>query len=210
MKDFWKKLGLSLLIFAVLAILLDYGYISSNLKYIFFKPKPVPAPTVLTPAPKGEPNMLSIDSLGVKAPIQYVDTKPSENPTQLENDFQAALINGVVHYPGTVLPGQYGNSYIFGHSSDNAWSKGHFKTVFAVLPQMQKGALIEITDPDGNSFTYVVTDSFKVSKTEVKYITPNAVDQNGNKIKQLTLQTSYPVGTSLARWIVLAEIRQVK
>jgi HemK-like putative methylase len=71
--------------------------------------------------------MLSIPSLSIEAPIQFIDKAD-------EKTFQAALKNGVVHYPGTALAGEFGNMYIFGHSSDYIWSKGHYKTIFAVLP----------------------------------------------------------------------------
>src|SRR5438093_1507422 len=80
----------------------------------------------------GTPNLLEISSLGIKAPVVYVDQAN-------ETAFQAALKDGVVHYPGTALPGQPGNVYIFGHSSDYFWSNGHYKTIFASLPQIKKG-----------------------------------------------------------------------
>src|SRR5438552_3712454 len=63
------------------------------------------------------PNLLLIPSLGIKAPVGYPEKTD-------ENEFQNFLQNGVVHYPGTALPGQPGNVYIFGHSSDYIWSKG--------------------------------------------------------------------------------------
>ena len=73
-----------------------------------------------------EPNTLTIPSLGIRAPI--VDA-----PESSENAFQKALQDGIVHYPGTATVGKPGNVYVFGHSSDYIWSKGSYKTVFALL-----------------------------------------------------------------------------
>lgn len=120
-----------------------------------------------------------------------------------EPEFQAALINGVVHYPGTALPGELGNVYIFGHSSDNAWSKGRYKNIFAVLPQIQKGAKVYLSNSQGQVFAYLVTESLVVGPQDVKWL-----DQEGYRQKLLTLQTSYPIGTSLKRFVVRAELSE--
>lgn len=194
MKSFWKKLGLSAAIFLTLLVVLNFDYFWKNLKQLVLPPNPAGQQRSESP-PKIEPNLLVIASLDLKAPIQYVDSVS-------ETVFQHALINGVVHYPGTALPGQLGNVYIFGHSSDNPWSAGHYKTVFATLPQIGKGAEIVVSDGTGTAFTYVVTDSFVANKDDVKYL-----DQQGYQKRLLTVQTSYPIGTSLRRWIVLAQIQ---
>jgi LPXTG-site transpeptidase (sortase) family protein len=143
---------------------------------------------------KGQPNTLSIPSLGITAPI----VEPKENN---EASFQEALKTGVVHYPGTAAVGELGNPYIFGHSSDFAFKGGSFKTVFALLPKIQKGADIVVTNGAGQVFHYQVTDSFVAKSTDT-----NLLDQKEYKEKLLTLQTSYPIGTALKRWIVQAKL----
>ena len=120
-----------------------------------------------------------------------------------EKEFQAGLIDGVVHYPGTALPGEFGNCYIFGHSSDYIWSKGKYKTIFATLPKMQLGETILVSGPENTEFIYTVIDSKKVSAKDV-----SVLSQQGYSRKLLTLQASYPVGTALARWVVVAEMKQ--
>lgn len=142
-----------------------------------------------------QPNMLYVDSLNISVPV--VNAKKVG-----EKYFQAALIDGVAHYPGTALPGQLGNDYIFGHSSDYAWSKGHYKKIFSTLPKIQKGASIRITNSQGTEFVYTVFDSRKVSAKDL-----SVLSQKGFKKRLLTLQTSYPVGTALARWVVVAELK---
>ena len=177
-------------------VILEFGYIEANIKFLFFRPPSSEEQSSSGQTQnKAQPNMLIIDSLGIKVPIVYVDQNS-------EKAYQAGLINGVVHYPGTANPGQLGNCYIFGHSSDFLWSKGRYKSIFAVLPLIKKGAEILISDQKGNQFTYIVTDSRKVGVNDL-----SVLDQQGYKKKLLTLQTSYPVGTALARWIVVGEIK---
>lgn len=143
---------------------------------------------------KYEPNQLVIESLDIVAPIQFV-TEASETA------YQAALVNGVVLFPGTAEVGQAGNTYIFGHSSDFAFSKGNFKTVFALLPQIEIGAPIIVSDKEGTKYTYKVYDKFVAEKTRTDLLSQ---ETNGKAI--LTLQTSYPIGTALKRYIVKAKL----
>ncbi len=117
--------------------------------------------------------------------------------------FQPALSLGVVHFPGTALPGEVGNCYIFGHSSDFFWKPGNFKNVFALLPRIKKGAAIITTNAEGIRFVYTVTNTFVVAPKDVWVLNQNT---GGKKI--LTLQTSYPLGTALKRFIVVAEISE--
>ncbi len=192
MKVAVKKILLFLGIFAFLFVVVNWQYFWQNLRYSFVKN---PGTTALSASSTAEPDMLIIDSLGIKAPIIYVSEKG-------EPVYQEALKNGVVHFPGTAEVGQLGNVYIFGHSSDYFWSQGKYKTVFALLPRIKKGAEIWVSDAKGVQFKYIVTDSFVASANDVKFL-----DQQGNTKKLLTLQTSWPIGTALKRWIVRAEIK---
>jgi len=150
--------------------------------------------TVSATALKGEPNTLTIPALQITAPIVYI-TEATE-PV-----FQKALQSGVVHYPGTAKPGEGGNCYIFGHSSDYIWSRGNFKTVLALLPQIEIGDEVVVSNTSGEQFTYTVTKSFVASPKDVQLL-----DQGDRTKKILTVQTSYPLGTALKRWIVVGEI----
>ncbi|MEK9158308.1 MAG: sortase [Patescibacteria group bacterium] len=163
-------------------------------KYIISKPTPVLSAKE-EGSKKMEPNILVIQSLGIKAPIIEVVNKK-------ESDFQKALTQGVGHYPGTASIGDYGNTYLFGHSSDHLWKSGSYKTVFALLPHINIGDKIIASDNKGNSFTYIVTETKVASADDF-----SVLDQHGNQKKILTIQTSYPIGTSLKRFIVTAEIQ---
>ncbi len=176
----------------------NLDFFRQNVLYTFFAPSPpaYKAKKINNNTVVMQPNLLVIPGLGIEAPVVYVD----ENSEQV---FQKALTGGVAHYPGTAKPGEFGNCYIFGHSSDYFWSKGRYKTVFALLPRIQKGEEIVVSSQSGEKFTYVVTDSFSAAATDVKWL-----EQGDYSKKILTLQTSWHIGTALKRWIVRAELKQ--
>ncbi|MBX4211676.1 MAG: sortase [Candidatus Yanofskybacteria bacterium] len=162
------------------------NYLIAELKYWIDKPE--------VSAEKMEPDTLVIESLGIKVPIVYVEESN-------EDAFQEGLINGVVHYPGTADIGKPGNPFIFGHSSDYIWSKGKYKTIFAVLPKIASDAEIKASDHQGRVYRYKVTKTLVASPNDTKLL-----DQQDFKEKLLTIQTSYPVGTALKRFIVVAQM----
>ncbi len=192
------RIGIASLLVLVGFAVLNYSYFSKQLRFSFSRyHAPVPTPSSNTSQPeKMEPNLLKIPSLNISAPVQYIDK--ADEPT-----FQAALVNGVVHYPGTAEIGQPGNPYIFGHSSDFITSPGHYKTVFALLPRIQNGAEIIVSGKDGTKYTYLVTKQFVAEKTDV-----HLLDQGDYKEKLITLQTSYPLGTALKRYIVIGQLKE--
>ena len=150
--------------------------------------------TLNTVTPELNPHTLFIPSLQISAPIR-------ESKEETETAFQEALQQGVVHYPNTAQPGEIGNMYIFGHSSDYKWSKGHYKTIFAKLPEIIPMSPIYISNADGDVFTYVVQETRIVEANNFSVLA------QGNQ-KQLTLQTSYPVGTARQRFLVIATLSE--
>lgn len=143
---------------------------------------------------KGEPNMLTIPDLKITAPVIYIDVSGKDED-------QVALAKGVVHYPGTPDPGGWGNIYIFGHSSDYSWKPGHYKTIFKPLVNVKIDTIVNLSDSQGNVFKYRVK--------ETKVVMPNdtsVMDQHNNEKQLLTLQTSYPVGTALKRFVAICEL----
>lgn len=180
---------------AVLFAGMDFPYFQKQVSF-WLSPPNVPRTTSDEEAAqslRGAPNQLEIARIEVSAPIIYGIAAD-------ENEFQKALEGGVVHYPGTAAVGENGNAYVFGHSSDNLWSRGQYKTVFALLPKLALGDEIRASDSEGKIFRYSVVKTAIVSPTDLSYLTYS----DPNK-KTLTLQTSYPIGTSLKRYVVVAE-----
>ncbi len=139
------------------------------------------------------PNLLYLPSLGIKVPL----ITPATNA---EGDIQEALQNGVAHYPGTALPGATGNVYLVGHSSDNVWAKGNYKNVFANLPKLGLGDKIKISNEQGQVFIYEAVETKIVSPKDLSVLAQPTAE------KLLTLQTSYPLGTALRRYLVIAKL----
>ncbi|HYC79952.1 MAG TPA: sortase [Candidatus Binatia bacterium] len=189
-----KRIVIALIIIASLIVISNEEYFSKEFNYYLNPPQ---QQTINTDSTKEDgtnrvqPNMIWVWSLDINAPITYVEEVDEEL-------FQNALQNGVVHYPKTAPPGQNGNVYIFGHSSDFAFAKGNYKTVFALLPKVEIGAEIGISDAEGKLYRYKVEKKFSTSPRDLEVL-----KQDYTK-KQLTLQTSYPIGTALRRYIVVA------
>lgn len=144
------------------------------------------------------PNTIYIPSIQIEAPLVYIDNHD-------ESSIQEALKDGVVHYSETVRPGEPGNSYFVGHSSDLLWNEGDFKTIFALLPRVQKEERFYVSDGAEKLMTFKVIDTKIVLPTDL-----SVLDQGDYTRKLITLQTSYPLGTALKRFLVIAELESVR
>jgi LPXTG-site transpeptidase (sortase) family protein len=132
----------------------------------------------------------------VETPKEHLD---KQQWIAFEGQIQEDLKKGVVHYPYTAYPGQYGNVFITGHSSYYPWDPGKYKSVFALLPGVQLGKVIKV-HYNGKEYEYRVTKKFEVNPTEV-----NVLKQPQDR-KMLTLMTCTPIGTTLRRLIVEADL----
>lgn len=115
----------------------------------------------------------------------------------LEKEIQEALRDGVVHYPGTSLPGQTGNTVITGHSSYFPWDSGRFKDVFALLHDVVVGDRI-IVYHNQDKYLYEVLGIEVVLPQDIEVLKQGPQDR-------LTLITCTPVGTNLKRLVVTAK-----
>lgn len=132
-------------------------------------------------------SQLVIPKINVKAPIIYV-------PTQNEQSIQASLPNGVVHYNGTAKPGEVGNTFITGHSSNFWWIKGKYNYVFLNLNKLKAGDQATIYR-DGKKYIYQVRSTKVVAPTDTSVLAPTDTPV-------LTLMTCTPPGTNWKRLIV--------
>ena len=145
-------------------------------------------------------NRLVIPKLGKSVPLMAMSTEniEGEDWNELEKQIQDGLRGGVVHYPGTAKPGQYGNVFLTGHSSYYPWAPGEFKDVFATLSKLEAGDRYFVYY-DQIKYAYQVVDKQEVQPSNV-----NVLDQPNDK-KVSTLMTCTPVGTTLRRLIITAE-----
>ena len=106
------------------------------------------------------------------------------------------LMKSLIHYPGTALPGQYGNAVIFGHSVlPQFFNPENYKTIFSTLPTLEGGDDIFL-DFDGVTYHYQVTQIVETLPEDV-----SVLEQHYNG-EYLTLVTCVPPGTYLKRLVI--------
>jgi len=110
------------------------------------------------------------------------------------------MMENLIHYPGTALPGQYGNSVIFGHSVlPQFFNPKNYKTIFSTLPTLKEGDEI-LVDFDGIRYRYLVRKMIETRPEDVTILEQNYDSQ------WLSLITCVPPGTYLRRLIVRAQL----
>jgi LPXTG-site transpeptidase (sortase) family protein len=176
-----------------LASTLDAGLINNRISY--------DASTVVGGAVSGasttnydlnRAGRISIPRLNLQVPLLW-----PKDPTE----FDADLTQGVIHYPGTALPGQRGIIYVSGHSSDYIWKHDPMAQIFTKLNYLKPGddIYLDVYGVDGKvqNFRYQVTGS----KTYKPDDQAQFIDNSGNI---LNLSTCWPIGTSTNRLVVTA------
>ena len=177
-------------VFLLLLLLLKSPVILTQLQYVFDKPHPTPAAqNASTTVVPGDPT-ISIPKINVFSPVVY-------ETSVTEGNVQKALESGVVHYGNTPLPGQSGNSVLFGHSSNDWWEPGNYKFIFGLLDKLVPGDRFSI-DYQSQRYIYEVTSTKVVPPTDVSVLNPS-------EVPTMTLITCTPPGTSLKRLIVTAK-----
>ncbi len=143
---------------------------------------------------------LVIPKLGKSVPLVHLSAEhiEGENWADLEKQIQGGLRQGVVHYPGTANPGQFGNVFLTGHSSYYPWDPGKFKDIFALLGKLEPGDRYYVYFKQ-IKYTYEVREKFEVPPSDVTVLA-----QPKDK-KIATLMTCTPVGTTLRRLIIRSE-----
>jgi LPXTG-site transpeptidase (sortase) family protein len=177
---------------------INFQTIYAQLSYIIHKPSgQILAVAGANQAPPDNPKTaptqdmrILIPKIGVNAPIVLSD---SRDPNLIHDDLE----NGIVHYPGTALPGELGNVFLTGHSSNYSWAPGKYNYVFTLLGKMSTGDLIAIYY-QGHEYDYSITRTEIVAPTDIAVLNPSPN-------RELSLMTCWPVYTSQKRLIVIAQ-----
>lgn len=191
----FKLLGLFLFVLVLVYLVVNSPALFKKLKYktkIISKEVRQALNSKLDMAVQREGEWLVIPKIDIDAPIIFEDTHDEKE--MLEN-----LKNGVIHWPETAFPGEEGNCVITGHSSDFFWRTGNYKTVFALLGELEEGDEI-IVYFDQQKFVYKVENKEIVSANSLDILSQN------KKEPTLTLFTCWPLGTDLRRLVVEAEL----
>ncbi len=101
------------------------------------------------------------------------------------------LSKSLIQYPGTALPGKYGNAVIFGHSIlPQFYNPKDYLSMFSTLPKLEKGDDISV-NYDGVNFRYKVDSKVETTPTDLQVLEQDMSDSF------LTLVTCVPPGHPL-------------
>ena len=148
-------------------------------------------------APAGPPSALHIPKIiipDISSSAPIVLPKHSDLDT-----LNHALTKGVVHYPGSAMPGEYGNAFFFGHSTGLAVVNNKSYAVFNRLQELKLGHVVRLRYGT-REYWYRVT-SMKIKKADEAI-----VDLSPSKTRRLlTLSTCRIFGAKDDRFVVEAE-----
>lgn len=110
------------------------------------------------------------------------------------------LKKSLIQFPGTAVPGRFGNSVIFGHSVlPQFFNPKNYMTIFSTLPAMKIKDEINI-DYNQIHYRYLTEQMIEVSPNDVSILAQRYDDS------YLTLITCVPPGTYLKRLIIRARL----
>lgn len=139
---------------------------------------------------------IDIESVGIEDIIISSNVESSR-----EEVYDQYLKRGVAHFRGTPLPGDGGNSFIYGHSSVETFFAKHQnlpETIFTRLENVDVGDDVYITR-ENDQLHYIVRKKKIVEPTDFSILNPQ-----GDK-ETLTLMTCWPLGIGTKRLVVVAE-----
>ena len=140
-------------------------------------------------------NSLEIPALGLATPLVI-------GQSTLESSLIKDLDKGVVYYPGSVYPGQTGESVILGHSAPPNWPRIKHDWVFSNITELAMGDKI-ILYFNNREYTYIVIDKSIIEKGEE--LKTNSLSQKTNII---TLVSCWPPGKNYKRIAVQAALEK--
>jgi LPXTG-site transpeptidase (sortase) family protein len=143
---------------------------------------PSASPTA-TPAPTIPPGYrIKIARLAIDLPIAEGDIERDTVQQQTPDNF-------AFHFPGTAIPGDGGNSYIYAHAR---------RGMFLSLWSARVGDEVTIVASDGRERRYVVSEVHpRVEPADVSWAQPTTTER-------LTLQTSTGPNPGDPRFVVIA------
>jgi sortase (surface protein transpeptidase) len=148
--------------------------------------EPIASPVSPTPASTIGPIP---DGYRVRLPRLGVDLPIAEGNIELDVVRQQTPENFAFHFPGTAIPGTFGNSYLYAHAR---------RGMFLALWNAHVGDEVTITTPAGTALKFVVTEVHpRVSPGDTSWLQP-AGDE------RLTLQTSTGPNREDPRFVVIA------
>jgi LPXTG-site transpeptidase (sortase) family protein len=141
---------------------------------------------------------VTVESVGIKDIVISSNVESSN-----EAVYNQYLKRGVAHFKGTPLPGDGGNSFIYGHSAvESFFSRNRDlpETIFSRLNNIDIGQKV-VVKRDDKVLEYTVRNKKIVEPDDFSILQPVH-----NK-ETITLMTCWPLGLGTKRLIVVAERR---
>jgi LPXTG-site transpeptidase (sortase) family protein len=145
-------------------------------------------------------NKITIEGIGVDAPIVSMFGKTQEEIAA--GDFNDELMEGVALYPGTPQPGENGHTLIFGHSSQERWAQNQYSTIFRNINDLNSEDTFSIVRK-GQLLRYRILQKEVVKPEDV---IGEYKKRDTDSTNRLSLITCRPLGTTLKRMVVTAEL----
>jgi LPXTG-site transpeptidase (sortase) family protein len=151
---------------------------------------PTATPTgTATVSPTASPAPAIPPGYRVRIPRLAIDLPIAEGDLERDTVRQETPEKFAFHLPGTALPADGGNSYIYAHARTG---------MFLALWNARVGDVVWLVTPDGRDLRYVVSEVHpRVPPTDVSWTAPSASDR-------LTLQTSTGPNPGDPRFVVIA------
>lgn len=144
-------------------------------------------------------NRLIIPDLNINAPL--IDTEASGVIDFSKENFDEELTKGVVKYPTTPVPGNKGNTLIFGHTSSEWWKKNEYGVIFRNIPKLKAGQKFYVIW-NGKKTAYEMVERKVVRPKEVENYYHEFSDKEES---YLTLMGCYPIWTADKRMMIVAK-----
>ena len=153
-------------------------------------PSATPAPTLSAASPSAVPTIGPIpEGYRIEMPRLGIDLPIAEGDVERDVVVQKTPENFAFHFPGTAIPGTFGNSYIYAHARQG---------MFLSLWNARIGDQVSITTPAGAQIKFVVTEVHpKVPPADTSWLQPSGDER-------LTLQTSTGPNREDPRFVVIA------
>jgi sortase A len=134
---------------------------------------------------------------GIVIPKIEVNSTVTPN-VDLNDEIQAEPIleKSVAHALGSSFPGQKGTIFLYGHSSFLDVLGNGQNSVFYLLEKLEKGDEVDLFF-NNYRYLYKVTDTKVTEPEDISFLVSGK--------EQLVLQTCWPLGTTLKRFVVIAQ-----
>jgi LPXTG-site transpeptidase (sortase) family protein len=150
---------------------------------------PSPTATAITASPTATPIPAIPPGYRVKIPRLAIDLPIAEGDIERDTVRLETPNDVAFHLPGTALPGDRNNSYIYAHAR---------RGMFLSLWDARAGDEVVIVTPDARELRYIVSEVHpRVAPTDVSWAQPTQTER-------LTLQTSTGPNQADPRFVVVA------